>query len=79
MKVLDFISGIGGFSIGLDRAGFETVAFCEIEEYPRTILNKHWPNIPTALDVRKLSYNFKTKQLWYKTRVIYIGSIDVIC
>ena len=33
MKVLDLFSGIGGFSLGLERAGFETVAFCEIEDY----------------------------------------------
>lgn len=29
MKVLDLFSGIGGFSLGLERVGFETVAFCE--------------------------------------------------
>jgi site-specific DNA-cytosine methylase len=33
LKVLDLFSGIGGFSLGLERTGgFETVAFCEIEE-----------------------------------------------
>lgn len=35
MKVLDLFSGIGGFSLGLHRAGMETVAFCEIEKYPQ--------------------------------------------
>ncbi|WP_281932441.1 DNA cytosine methyltransferase [Roseibium album] len=35
LRVLDLFSGIGGFSLGLERTGgFETVAFCEIE--PRT-------------------------------------------
>ena len=39
MKVLDLFSGIGGFSLGLERTGgFETVAFCEIEDYPRKVL-----------------------------------------
>jgi site-specific DNA-cytosine methylase len=28
-QVLDLFSGIGGFSLGLERAGMETVAFCE--------------------------------------------------
>ena len=55
MKVLDIFSGIGGVSLGLERAGFETVAFCEIEEFPRKILRKHWPDVPIYEDVRQLS------------------------
>lgn len=55
-KVLDLFSGIGGFSLGLDRTGgFETVAFCEIEEFPRRILKKHWPEVPCYHDVTKLT------------------------
>ena len=52
--VLDLFSGIGGFSLGLTRAGFRTTAFCEIEEYPRSILRKHWPDVPIFEDVREL-------------------------
>lgn len=52
--VLDLFSGIGGFSLGLTRAGFRTTAFCEIEEYPRSILRKHWPDVPIFEDVRTL-------------------------
>jgi len=54
MKALDLFSGIGGFSLGLERAGIETIAFCEIEDYPVSILNKHWPNVPVYRDIRKL-------------------------
>ena len=38
MKILDLFSGIGGFSLGLERVGFETVAFCEIDKYCQEVL-----------------------------------------
>ena len=79
MRVLDLFSGIGGFSLGLERAGMETVAFCEIEDYPVKVLKKHWPDVPIAKDIRKLSYNYKTKELIYDGEVIYVGPIDLIC
>ena len=56
LRVLDLFSGIGGFSLGLERTGgFETVAFCEIEEFPRKVLRKHWPEVPIYDDVRELN------------------------
>ena len=56
LKILDLFSGIGGFSLGLERTGgFETVAFCEIEKFPRRVLAKHWPEVPIYEDVRSLT------------------------
>ena len=55
MNVLDLFSGIGGFSLGLERAGMHTVAFCEIDPYCRAVLKKHWPDVPIYDDVRTLT------------------------
>jgi DNA (cytosine-5)-methyltransferase 1 len=55
MKVLDLFSGIGGFSLGLERAGMTTVAFCEIEPYCQAVLKKHWPDVPCYDDIRSLT------------------------
>jgi DNA (cytosine-5)-methyltransferase 1 len=52
MRVLDLFSGIGGFSLGLERAGMKTVAFCEIDPYCRAVLRKHWPDVPIHEDIK---------------------------
>jgi DNA (cytosine-5)-methyltransferase 1 len=57
MNVLDLFSGIGGFSLGLERAGMRTVAFCEIKPFCQAVLRKHWPDVPIFPDVRKLKYS----------------------
>ena len=42
--------------MGLERTGgFETVAFCEIDEFCRKVLRKHWPDVPIHEDVRSLT------------------------
>lgn len=67
LRVLDLFSGIGGFSLGLERTqGFETVAFCEIDPFCRRVLAKHWPNVRQFEDVTKL-------------RGEDVGPVDVIC
>lgn len=55
MNVLDLFSGIGGFSLGLERAGMRTIAFCEIDPYCRRVLAKHWPGVPIHEDIRELT------------------------
>lgn len=67
MKVLDLFSGIGGFSLGLERAGMQTIAFCEIDSFCHEVLKKHWPEIPIHEDITKLD----GKQ--------YVGTVDLIC
>ena len=55
MKVLDLFSGIGGFALGLEAAGFKTAAFCEIDPSAQRILKKNWPGVPIYDDVRRIT------------------------
>lgn len=65
-KVMDLFSGIGGFSLGLERTGgFQTTSFCEIEPFCQKILNKHWPTVPVHSDIT--------------TREFLEGEADAIC
>lgn len=67
MNVLDLFSGIGGFSLGLERAGMKTIAFCEIDKKAQLVLKKHWPNVPIFEDVSTLNKEDLNEQ------------VDVIC
>ena len=67
MRVLDLFSGIGGFSIGLESAGMETVAFCEQNPFCQKILAQHWPTLPIHSDITELNgYEYR-------------GSVELVC
>ena len=71
LRVLDLFSGIGGFSLGLERTGgFETAAFCEIEKYPVSQLKKNFPGVPVYDDIKTLTAEQLVRD--------GIGRIDVI-
>jgi DNA (cytosine-5)-methyltransferase 1 len=55
MKVLSLFSGVGGFDMGLENAGMETVFQCEWDKHANTILHKHWPDVPKWDDVSTLT------------------------
>ena len=63
LKLFDFCSGIGGFSLGLEATQrFETIAFCEADEFCQKVLSKHWPSVPIYPDLIELSQDEKTIQ-----------------
>lgn len=55
LRHLDLFSGIGGFSLGLERTGgFQTVGFCDNDKKTHLVLKKHWPTVPIYDDVSTL-------------------------
>lgn len=54
MKVGSLFAGIGGFDLGLERAGFEITWQVEIDEWCRKVLKKHWPGVPKYGDIREV-------------------------
>jgi DNA (cytosine-5)-methyltransferase 1 len=48
----ELFAGIGGFSLGLERAGMKCRWQVEIDPYANAVLRKHWPEVPKHDDVR---------------------------
>ena len=71
MNVLSLFAGIGGFDLGLERAGMTVVAQCERDEWCQQVLSKHWPNVPIYDDVTTLTAE--------KMKNDGIESIDLVC
>jgi DNA (cytosine-5)-methyltransferase 1 len=48
-------SGIGGFDLGLERAGMTPLWQVEIDDYCRRVLAKHWPGVKRYGDIREIT------------------------
>ena len=55
MMVLDLFAGVGAWSLGMERVGFATVAMCEIDDWKRATLARHFPEARLYDDVRALT------------------------
>ena len=69
MNHLDLFSGIGGFSIGLEKAGFTTKAFCEMDPFCKLVLKTHWKDVKIYDNIKELTGEQIEKE---------IGPIDII-
>lgn len=71
MKFLDLFAGIGGFRLGMERAGHECIGFCEIDKFARASYKAiHDTTGEIELhDITTVSDDF----------IRSIGNVDVIC
>jgi DNA (cytosine-5)-methyltransferase 1 len=66
LSVGSLFAGIGGFDLGLERAGMRIAWHSEIDPYASAVLKKHWPHVPNHGDVRSI-------------RAGTVEPVDVIC
>lgn len=71
MKFLDLFAGIGGFRLGMERAGHECISFCEIDKFARASYKAiHDTGGEIELhDITTVSDEF----------IQSIGHVDIIC
>ncbi len=70
MNFLSLFAGIGGFDLGLERAGMRCVGQVEIEPFCQKVLAKHWPDVWRWNDVKTLTG---------ETVRQHCGTVDLLC
>jgi DNA (cytosine-5)-methyltransferase 1 len=65
LRLNSFFAGIGGFDLGLSRAGFEVGFHCEINTFCRSVLKRHWPDTPEIPDIKRVdAKNIPDAEIW---------------
>lgn len=60
MTAGSLFSGVGGFDLGFERAGFEIKWQVEIDPFCRAVLAKHWPDVRRYEDVQTVGEDLET-------------------
>ena len=65
-RVASFFTGIGGFDLGFQNAGVKVVYQCEVDDFCNSLLERHWPNVKRAGDIREVDdgKNVPEAELW---------------
>lgn len=71
LTYLSTFSGVGGLDLGLDRAGMTCVGQVEIDKHARSVLDRHWPDVPKHDDIT-------TAKEW-ASDIGLVGRVDVVC
>lgn len=71
MRFVSLFAGVGGFDLGLERAGMTCVGQVEIDKHARAVLEQHWPDVPKHDDVR-------TAKDW-ADEIGLTGTVELVC
>jgi DNA (cytosine-5)-methyltransferase 1 len=66
VRFVSLFAGIGGFDLGLERAGMQCVGQVEIDKKCQAVLEKHWPGITRMGDILDVKGN-------------EFGAVDLVC
>jgi DNA (cytosine-5)-methyltransferase 1 len=64
LRLASFFSGIGGFDLGFERAGYEVVFISEKEPFCLSVLRKNWPKATINTDILNLHEKIPTAEVW---------------
>ena len=66
MKYVSIFSGIEAATVAWHPLGWEPLAFSEIDPFPSTVLQHHYPDIPNLGDITKIDWS------------PYVGAADIV-
>lgn len=66
MKYISIFSGIEAATVAWQPLGWKPIAFSEIDPFPSTVLQHHYPNVPNLGDITKIDWR------------PYVGAADIV-
>lgn len=66
MKYVSIFSGIEAATVAWQPLGWKPIAFSEIDPFPSTVLQHHYPNVPNLGDITKIDWR------------PYVGTADIV-
>ena len=70
MRFVSAFTGIGGMDLGFEQAGWKCVGQVELDKHARSVLERHWPEVPKHDDI--------TTAIEWADRIGLVGGVDVV-